>query len=41
MLMLICDKCGESKPESECSYYFDDMGLIGVICFSCQPTAHN
>ena len=37
-LMLICDTCCQSKPETNCSYYMDDDGLIAVICFSCQPT---
>lgn len=37
MLFLICDKCGKSKPETICSYYYDDEGMIGVICFACQP----
>ncbi len=38
MLWLICDTCGKSKPESECSYYFDDRELLSIICFDCQPT---
>lgn len=37
MLHLICDTCCKSKPESECSYYYDDDGLVATICFSCQP----
>ena len=38
MLWLICDKCGKSRPESECSYYFDDRELLSIICFDCQPS---
>lgn len=38
MLYLICDTCGKSKPESECSYYYDDDGYVATICFSCQPS---
>lgn len=37
-LYLICDKCGQSKPENVCSYYMDDDGLVAVICFDCQPS---
>ena len=37
MLYLICDTCCKSKPETECSYYYDDDGFVATICFSCQP----
>ncbi len=37
MLYLICDSCSKSKPESECSYYYDDDGFVATKCFSCQP----
>ena len=37
-LYLICDTCCKSKPETECSYYYDDDGFVATICFSCQPS---
>lgn len=39
MLMLICDKCGKSYPEKQCSYYFDDRELLSIICFDCQSSS--